>query len=171
MSLGGTPTTALVSATHAGNASQVSDGAAAVLLARRSVAQKLGLPILGKYVTSAVVGLGEGRLELGEGLLGDTSSDSIVRVDNNLLLLLSLGVGPLDLGVSALQKDRGVSPRRTSPSSTTSLEMSKIPSPPTVSPKPPRHRVLGSVHLTWALARYKKIASVSCSLGRGQSPP
>jgi acetyl-CoA acyltransferase 1 len=42
--------------THAGNASQVSDGAAAVLLARRSVAQKLGLPILGKFVTSAVVG-------------------------------------------------------------------------------------------------------------------
>lgn len=39
-----------------GNASQVSDGAAAVLLARRSVAQKLGLPILGKYVISAVIG-------------------------------------------------------------------------------------------------------------------
>jgi len=43
--------------THAGNASQVSDGAAAVLLARRSVAQKLGLPILGKYVMSSVVGV------------------------------------------------------------------------------------------------------------------
>jgi acetyl-CoA acyltransferase 1 len=43
--------------THAGNASQVSDGAAAVLLARRSVAKRLGLPILGKYVTSAVVGV------------------------------------------------------------------------------------------------------------------
>lgn len=42
--------------THAGNASQVSDGAAAVLIARRSIAQKLGLPVLGKYVTSAVVG-------------------------------------------------------------------------------------------------------------------
>jgi acetyl-CoA acyltransferase 1 len=43
--------------THAGNASQVSDGAAAVLLARRSVAHKLGLPILGKFVTAAVVGV------------------------------------------------------------------------------------------------------------------
>ncbi|OCF34857.1 acetyl-CoA acyltransferase [Kwoniella heveanensis BCC8398] len=43
--------------THAGNASQVSDGAAAVLLARRSVAQKLGLPILGKYAVSSVVGV------------------------------------------------------------------------------------------------------------------
>lgn len=43
--------------THAGNASQVSDGAAAVLLARRSVAKKLGLPIIGKYVTGAVVGV------------------------------------------------------------------------------------------------------------------
>ena len=47
-------------ATHAGNASQVSDGAAAVLLARRSVAKQLGLPILGKFVISAVVG-GESR--------------------------------------------------------------------------------------------------------------
>ncbi|KAF7322720.1 Acetyl-CoA acetyl transferase [Mycena chlorophos] len=43
--------------THAGNASQVSDGAAAVLLARRSVAKKLGLPILGKFVNAAVVGV------------------------------------------------------------------------------------------------------------------
>lgn len=43
--------------THAGNASQVSDGAAAVLLVRRSVAKKLGLPILGKFYTSAVVGV------------------------------------------------------------------------------------------------------------------
>lgn len=42
--------------THAGNASQVSDGAAAVLLTRRSHAKKLGLPILGKFVTAAVVG-------------------------------------------------------------------------------------------------------------------
>ncbi|KAL7410414.1 thiolase [Mrakia frigida] len=43
--------------THAGNASQVSDGAAAVLLVRRSVAVKLGLPILGKFVTCAYAGV------------------------------------------------------------------------------------------------------------------
>ncbi|KAH9905085.1 thiolase [Epithele typhae] len=43
--------------THAGNASQVSDGAAAVILARRSVAKKLGLPILGKFVLAAAVGV------------------------------------------------------------------------------------------------------------------
>lgn len=43
--------------THAGNASQVSDGAAAAILARRSVAKRLGLPILGKFVTAAVVGV------------------------------------------------------------------------------------------------------------------
>jgi acetyl-CoA acyltransferase 1 len=42
---------------HAGNASQVSDGAAAVLLMRRSVAETLGQPILGKYVTSSIVGV------------------------------------------------------------------------------------------------------------------
>ncbi|KDQ18816.1 hypothetical protein BOTBODRAFT_103597 [Botryobasidium botryosum FD-172 SS1] len=43
--------------THAGNASQVSDGAAAVLLARRSVAEKLGLPIIGKFINASVVGV------------------------------------------------------------------------------------------------------------------
>ncbi len=45
------------SSCRSGNASQVSDGAAAVVLARRSVAKRLGLPILGKYVKSAVVGV------------------------------------------------------------------------------------------------------------------
>ncbi|KAF9306898.1 3-ketoacyl-CoA thiolase, peroxisomal, partial [Linnemannia elongata] len=43
-------------ATTAGNASQVSDGAAAVLLMKRKTAEKLGLPIVGKFVASAVVG-------------------------------------------------------------------------------------------------------------------
>lgn len=35
--------------TTAGNASIVSDGAAAVLLMRRSVAEKLKMPIIGKF--------------------------------------------------------------------------------------------------------------------------
>ncbi|KAI7862448.1 Thiolase, N-terminal domain-containing protein [Spinellus fusiger] len=43
--------------TTAGSASQVSDGAAAVLLMKRKTAHKHGLPILGKYITSAVVGV------------------------------------------------------------------------------------------------------------------
>lgn len=43
--------------TTAGSASQVSDGAAAVLLMKRKTAQRLGLPILGKYVASAVQGV------------------------------------------------------------------------------------------------------------------
>ncbi|KAK2603538.1 3-ketoacyl-CoA thiolase with broad chain length specificity [Conoideocrella luteorostrata] len=42
---------------HAGNASQISDGAAAVLLMRRSTAEKLGQTIIGKYVSGAVVGV------------------------------------------------------------------------------------------------------------------
>lgn len=42
---------------HAGNASQVSDGAAAVLLMKRSTAERLGQTILGKYVTASVVGV------------------------------------------------------------------------------------------------------------------
>eukprot|EP00004_Rigifila_ramosa_P021714 TRINITY_DN582_c0_g1_i1.p1 TRINITY_DN582_c0_g1~~TRINITY_DN582_c0_g1_i1.p1 ORF type:complete len:444 (-),score=113.14 TRINITY_DN582_c0_g1_i1:25-1299(-) len=43
--------------TTAGNSSQVSDGAAAVLLMRRSVAQKLGLAPLGRFVSYAVAGV------------------------------------------------------------------------------------------------------------------
>ncbi|KAF1812337.1 3-ketoacyl-CoA thiolase-like protein [Eremomyces bilateralis CBS 781.70] len=42
---------------HAGNASQVSDGAAAVLLMKRSTAERLGQTIMGKYVCSSVVGV------------------------------------------------------------------------------------------------------------------
>lgn len=43
--------------TTAGNSSQVSDGAAAVLLARRAKAEELGLPILGVLRAYAVVGV------------------------------------------------------------------------------------------------------------------
>ncbi|KAL9101324.1 MAG: hypothetical protein Q9163_003413 [Psora crenata] len=42
---------------HAGNASQVSDGAAAVLMMKRSTAERLGQKIVGKFVASAVVGV------------------------------------------------------------------------------------------------------------------
>jgi acetyl-CoA acyltransferase 1 len=43
--------------TTAGNASQVSDGAAASLLMKRSTAQKLGLPIIGIFRSFAVAGV------------------------------------------------------------------------------------------------------------------
>ncbi|KAI1387749.1 peroxisomal 3-keto-acyl-CoA thiolase [Hypoxylon trugodes] len=42
---------------HAGNASQVSDGAAAVLLMKRSTAERLGQTILGRFVTASIVGV------------------------------------------------------------------------------------------------------------------
>ncbi|OAX80179.1 hypothetical protein ACJ72_05492 [Emergomyces africanus] len=42
---------------HAGNSSQISDGAAAVLLMKRSTAERLGQKIMGKYVTASVVGV------------------------------------------------------------------------------------------------------------------
>lgn len=45
------------SQTTGGNASQNSDGAALVLLMRRSKAEELGLKILAKYVTTSVVGV------------------------------------------------------------------------------------------------------------------
>ncbi|KAI2649017.1 3-ketoacyl-CoA thiolase B, peroxisomal [Labeo rohita] len=43
--------------TTAGNASQVSDGAAAVLIGRRSTVERLGLPVFGILRASAVVGV------------------------------------------------------------------------------------------------------------------
>lgn len=43
--------------TTGGNASQITDGAAAVLIMRREVAERLQQPILGKFVLSTVVGL------------------------------------------------------------------------------------------------------------------
>lgn len=45
------------STTTGGNASQITDGAAAILMMKRSTAERLGQPILGKYVKSTVVGL------------------------------------------------------------------------------------------------------------------
>ncbi|CAI4213152.1 unnamed protein product [Parascedosporium putredinis] len=44
-------------ATTGGNASQLTDGASALLLMKRSTAQQLGQPILGKYVSSTTAGL------------------------------------------------------------------------------------------------------------------
>jgi acetyl-CoA acyltransferase 1 len=59
-----------------GNASQVSDGAATILLAHRSVVSCLGLPILGKCVAPAVLGvpprvMGVGPVYAIDRLLGD----------------------------------------------------------------------------------------------------
>uniref|UniRef100_M4BSC6 acetyl-CoA C-acyltransferase n=1 Tax=Hyaloperonospora arabidopsidis (strain Emoy2) TaxID=559515 RepID=M4BSC6_HYAAE len=51
--------------TTAGNSSQVSDGAAAVLLVRRSVAKKMGLPILGHFVSYAVAGVPPALMGIG----------------------------------------------------------------------------------------------------------
>ncbi|KAH6669035.1 peroxisomal putative 3-ketoacyl-CoA thiolase B [Halenospora varia] len=45
------------SATTGGNASQITDGAAAILLMKRSKAEQLGQPILGKFAGATVVGL------------------------------------------------------------------------------------------------------------------
>lgn len=61
--------------TTAGNASQISDGAAAVLLMKRKTAQALGLTIIGKYVTACTVGVSEWK----EGDSQDENSCSIYQ--------------------------------------------------------------------------------------------
>lgn len=45
------------STTTGGNASQITDGAACILMMKRSTAEKLGQPIIGKYVASTLAGL------------------------------------------------------------------------------------------------------------------
>ncbi|TPX17689.1 uncharacterized protein E0L32_012016 [Thyridium curvatum] len=54
--------------TTGGNASQISDGAAAVLLMKRSTAIRLGQPIVGKYVGSTVAGLAPRIMGIGPSL-------------------------------------------------------------------------------------------------------
>jgi len=51
--------------THAGNASQISDGASMVLLARRNVAKSLSLPILARMRSYAVVGVDPNLMGIG----------------------------------------------------------------------------------------------------------
>jgi acetyl-CoA acyltransferase 1 len=51
------PAFAKTGSIHAGNASQISDGAAAVLLMKRATAERLGQAVLGKFVAAAVVGV------------------------------------------------------------------------------------------------------------------
>ncbi|KAF2479533.1 beta ketoadipyl CoA thiolase [Neohortaea acidophila] len=51
-----------------GNSSQVTDGAAAVMLMKRSRAQELGLPILAKYVGATVTGLAPRIMGIGPSL-------------------------------------------------------------------------------------------------------
>lgn len=45
------------STTTGGNASQITDGAAGILLMKRSMAEKIGQPILAKFVGATVAGL------------------------------------------------------------------------------------------------------------------
>ena len=87
--------------THAGNASQVSDGAAAVLLARRSVAKKLGLPILGKFVTASVVGVPRESPPLGppHGLARELTRARCPRITAKIM-----GIGPAFAIPKALEK-------------------------------------------------------------------
>lgn len=69
--------------TTAGNSSQTSDGAAAVLLMKRSKAQQLGCPILGKFTAFSVVGVPPAIMGIGPAVAipavlaktGDTVAD------------------------------------------------------------------------------------------------
>jgi len=57
-----------------GNSSQVTDGAACVLLMKRSTADKLRLPVLAKFVGATVVGLEPRIMGIGKGVVKIVSS-------------------------------------------------------------------------------------------------
>ncbi|KAK5173979.1 uncharacterized protein LTR77_001058 [Saxophila tyrrhenica] len=54
---------------HAGNSSQVTDGAAAIVLMKRSKAKELGVPVLAKYVGTAIEGLAPRIMGIGPALV------------------------------------------------------------------------------------------------------
>jgi acetyl-CoA acyltransferase 1 len=74
------------SATTGGNASQITDGAAAILLMKRSTAEQLGQPILAKFCGATIVGL-EPRI------MGIGPSYAIPKI----LGKLGLGFGDVDV--------------------------------------------------------------------------
>ncbi len=51
------PAFAIDGSIHAGNASQISDGAAVILLMTRDTAVRLGQKVIGKFVSSSIVGV------------------------------------------------------------------------------------------------------------------
>ncbi|KAF2136841.1 uncharacterized protein K452DRAFT_258518 [Aplosporella prunicola CBS 121167] len=71
---------------HGGNSSQVTDGAAAVLLMKRSRAEELGQPILGKYVAATVAGLAPRIMGIGPSI-------AIPK----LLTKLNIGIDDIDV--------------------------------------------------------------------------
>lgn len=78
--------------TTAGNSSQISDGAAAVVLARRSTAQKLGMPILAKFVDYAVKGCPPSIMGIGPAiaipeLLKKTGKRRLIQVRPQKILI------------------------------------------------------------------------------------
>lgn len=90
-----------------GNSSQVSDGAAAILLARRSKAEELGLPILGVLRSYAVVGVPPDIMGIGPAFAipvalqkaGKTAPSHPRSGLHSCLMLLLAGIGGQLLGV------------------------------------------------------------------------
>uniref|UniRef100_A0A672Y9I5 acetyl-CoA C-acetyltransferase n=1 Tax=Sphaeramia orbicularis TaxID=375764 RepID=A0A672Y9I5_9TELE len=66
--------------TTAGNSSQVSDGAAAVLIGRRSAVDALGLPVLGVLRASAVVGVPPDVMGIGPAVAIPAALDQAVLI-------------------------------------------------------------------------------------------
>ena len=87
--------------TTGGNASQVTDGAAALLMMKRSTAEQLGQPVIGKYVKSTVVGLQPRIMGIGPSLaipkiLGKTglTTDDVELYEINEAFASMVGAAP-----------------------------------------------------------------------------
>lgn len=76
--------------TTGGNASQITDGAAAVLLMTRRKAETLGLPILGKHVSTAVAGTWRRYVGCSQSNVADWDGARVVGVPPRVM-----GIGPV----------------------------------------------------------------------------
>jgi acetyl-CoA acyltransferase 1 len=76
----------------AANSSQISDGASAVTLVRRDVAERLGLKPLGRFVGTTVKGCPPK-------LMGAFNNNNLLGTHPHFLLLLTLGVGNKNSGI------------------------------------------------------------------------
>ncbi|KAH6676984.1 3-ketoacyl-CoA thiolase [Plectosphaerella plurivora] len=102
--------------TTGGNASQITDGAAAVLIMRRDVAEKLKQPIIGKFVLSTIAGLEPRIMGIGPtlaipkllGKLGITKDDvDIFEINEAFASMLVYCTEKLDIDPARLNPRGG----------------------------------------------------------------
>ncbi|XP_042340332.1 3-ketoacyl-CoA thiolase, peroxisomal-like [Plectropomus leopardus] len=98
--------------TTAGNSSQVSDGAAAVLVGRRSAVEALGLPILGVLRASAVVGVPPDLMGIGPAFAIPAALEQAGKIRTGMNLLTQPQSSAVGMFCRVRCEDSPLQPRR-----------------------------------------------------------